>query len=80
MQHEADFHFSNSFSARVSALLESSFGKWGACCRFHPTCSEYAVEAIEKHGVVRGIGLALGRLGKCHPWGKAGWDAVEEVL
>ena len=45
-------------------------------CRFSPTCSQYAVEAIELHGVVRGSLLALGRLLRCHPLCKGGYDPV----
>ncbi|MGA2629292.1 MAG: membrane protein insertion efficiency factor YidD [Terriglobia bacterium] len=47
-------------------------------CRFHPTCSEYAFEAIEKRGLWRGMGLALRRLARCHPWGGYGFDPVPE--
>ncbi|MBV9046198.1 MAG: membrane protein insertion efficiency factor YidD [Alphaproteobacteria bacterium] len=49
-------------------------------CRFQPTCSQYAMEAIETHGPLKGMGLALKRLGKCHPitWlgGSSGFDPV----
>ncbi len=45
-------------------------------CRFTPTCSQYAIEAIEKHGPVRGLWLALRRLLRCHPWGGSGYDPV----
>jgi putative membrane protein insertion efficiency factor len=45
-------------------------------CRHHPTCSEYAREAIARHGVWRGSRLALARLGRCHPLGSAGYDPV----
>lgn len=45
-------------------------------CRFTPTCSQYAVEAIQKHGPVRGLWLALKRLLRCHPWGGSGYDPV----
>jgi uncharacterized protein len=48
----------------------------GSCCRFHPTCSAYAIEAIERHGAWRGLGLALVRIGRCHPWGGTGHDPV----
>ena len=45
-------------------------------CRFDPSCSSYAVEALEAHGAVRGTGLALRRVLRCHPWGGAGYDPV----
>lgn len=45
-------------------------------CRFTPTCSQYAVEAIRKHGPVRGLWLAFRRLLRCHPWGGSGYDLV----
>ena len=47
-----------------------------ATCRFEPTCSHYSVEAIQKHGVFRGILLSIKRISKCHPWGKSGYDPV----
>jgi len=55
----------------------------GPTCRFHPTCSTYALEAIEKHGAVRGGWLAARRLSRCHPvsWlgGSEGYDPVPET-
>lgn len=45
-------------------------------CRFEPTCSEYAAEAVELHGVVHGSWLALRRLARCHPFARAGFDPV----
>ena len=48
----------------------------GPSCRFHPTCSEYAKEAIEKHGFLGGTWLALKRIYKCHPLGDSGFDPV----
>ena len=47
-------------------------------CRFQPTCSSYALEALEVHGALRGSWLAIRRLGRCHPWGGHGWDPVPE--
>ena len=50
----------------------------GRQCRFQPTCSVYALEAIERHGTMRGWWLALRRIGRCHPWGAAGYDPVPD--
>ena len=48
----------------------------GRRCRFFPSCSEYAVEALEKHGALAGSWLALKRLSHCHPWNPGGFDPV----
>ncbi len=45
-------------------------------CRFTPTCSQYAVEALKKHGPAKGLWLTLRRLLRCHPWGGSGYDPV----
>lgn len=50
----------------------------GPRCRYLPTCSAYAVEALEKHGAVRGGWLALTRILRCHPWGGSGLDPVPD--
>jgi uncharacterized protein len=47
-------------------------------CRFTPTCSQYAVDALTEYGLVRGSGLAAVRLAKCGPWHRGGWDPVPE--
>jgi putative membrane protein insertion efficiency factor len=48
----------------------------GTSCRFTPTCSQYGIEAIKKHGAFKGGWLTLKRIGRCHPWGKHGHDPV----
>ena len=48
----------------------------GPSCRFTPTCSQYAVEAIQKHGPIKGSWLSFKRILKCHPWGGSGYDPV----
>ncbi|SFQ50032.1 membrane protein insertion efficiency factor YidD [Parafilimonas terrae] len=48
----------------------------GPQCRFTPTCSNYALEALKKYGVFKGGWLAIKRISKCHPWGKSGYDPV----
>jgi hypothetical protein len=48
----------------------------GPSCRYLPTCSDYAIEALQRHGAWRGLGLTLRRLARCHPWGGAGFDPV----
>lgn len=53
-------------------------GLLGGNCRFYPSCSEYAIEALQKHGALRGSWLALRRIGKCHPLGPAGVDLVPQ--
>jgi putative membrane protein insertion efficiency factor len=53
----------------ISPLLPNS-------CRHTPTCSAYAVEAINIHGIIKGIWLGIIRLSKCHPWGTHGYDPV----
>ncbi len=50
----------------------------GNVCRFKPSCSHYAQEAIERHGLVRGVPMALRRLGRCHPLGGRGYDPVPD--
>ena len=48
----------------------------GPSCRFTPTCSEYAKQAIIKHGPIKGLGLAIWRILRCNPWGGSGYDPV----
>ncbi|WP_084273802.1 membrane protein insertion efficiency factor YidD [Legionella fairfieldensis] len=46
------------------------------CCRYYPSCSQYALLAIKRFGVLKGLGLTLYRLLRCHPWAKGGYDPV----
>ncbi|MEM8682775.1 MAG: membrane protein insertion efficiency factor YidD [Pseudomonadota bacterium] len=58
-------------------LYRVALSPWlGSNCRFQPTCSQYAIEALQRHGVFRGGWLAMKRIGRCHPWGGCGYDPV----
>lgn len=57
------------YRACISPMLPPS-------CRFTPTCSQYALEALRKHGPVKGLWLSVRRLLRCHPWGGSGYDPV----
>lgn len=50
----------------------------GMHCRFQPTCSTYALEALAKHGAIDGLRLAAKRIARCHPWGGSGYDEVPD--
>ena len=68
-------------AARIVALPVRAYrlllSPWiGHGCRFQPTCSVYALEALERHGALRGTALMLRRIGRCHPWGGSGYDPV----
>lgn len=47
-----------------------------SACRYTPTCSQYAIEALRKHGLIKGLWLTIRRLLRCHPWGGSGYDPV----
>lgn len=51
-----------------------------ASCRYTPTCSSYAIQAVQQHGIIVGSRLALKRIARCHPWGSHGYDPVPKIL
>jgi putative membrane protein insertion efficiency factor len=60
-------------------LYQLLLSPWlGGQCRYLPTCSVYADEALRRFGIARGVVLIFGRLGRCHPWGGSGYDPVPE--
>jgi len=61
--------FVRGYQVAISPILPAS-------CRYYPSCSAYAVEAIEKHGALRGSWLAMKRIGRCHPFRPGGYDPV----
>ena len=63
-------------SALVKFYQYSSRPLLPNACRYNPTCSQYAIDAISKHGVLKGTYLAIKRIGSCHPWGGSGFDPV----
>ena len=67
------------YQRTLSPLLSCLAGPAGGC-RFDPTCSDYFLQAVEKHGVWRGGWLGLKRIGRCHPWGGQGHDPVPERI
>jgi putative membrane protein insertion efficiency factor len=61
----------------VIRLYQLCLSPWlGSHCRFYPSCSQYALDAVREHGSVRGSALALGRLLRCHPFHPGGYDPV----
>ena len=64
----------------VVKFYQLAISPWlGGNCRYQPTCSSYAIEALETHGVRRGSWLAVRRMSRCHPWGGSGYDPVPPV-
>lgn len=72
-----------SLLARVLTVLVRTYRATtafrGPRCRFSPSCSSYALEAIDAHGALRGLVLAVRRVGRCHPWNPGGLDPVPPV-
>ena len=61
----------------VFRFYQKAISPWTpSACRYTPTCSSYAIEAVQRHGAARGGWLALRRISRCHPWGGWGWDPV----
>jgi len=68
------FAFILAFPIRLYRLI---FSPWvGFNCRYQPTCSAYALEALDKHGAIKGSYLTVHRICRCHPWGGDGYDPV----
>ena len=73
-------HWPRLILAGLIRVYQLTFSLWlGRQCRFHPTCSAYAMEAVLRFGALRGGWLGLKRFMKCHPWGRSGFDPVPET-
>ena len=62
------------YKSTLSLIFESLFGK---ACRFTPTCSQYTIDALAKHGVIKGLTMGTKRVLRCHPFGGSGYDPVQ---
>jgi putative membrane protein insertion efficiency factor len=70
-----NYSIAQSLAFAILKAYKAMISPWLApACRFTPTCSEYAQDAIERYGAVRGIGRSVKRLLRCHPFHKGGWD------
>jgi uncharacterized protein len=67
--------FIRGYQKFISPVIHFAGGP-GSGCRFTPTCSEYFLQAVEAHGVLRGSWMGIKRIGRCHPWGGSGHDPV----
>lgn len=78
-----EFYNQKPYKLKKIALLLIKFYKYSispllpGACRYTPTCSEYAAQAIEKYGVLKGFWLGIKRISSCHPWGGSGYDPVK---
>lgn len=64
------------FIALIKLYQWTLSGIFGPQCRFYPSCSSYCVEALEKHGALKGAWLGVRRISRCHPWHPGGYDPV----
>ena len=56
-------------------IYRATLGRFvGGHCRYEPSCSQYMIEAVQKHGALRGVWMGVKRIGRCHPWGGGGFD------
>jgi putative membrane protein insertion efficiency factor len=69
----------NSLIAAIKVYRLCISGFLGPCCRFEPTCSVYAIDAIKQHGCARGSLIGMRRLLSCHPWHRGGFDPVPKA-
>ncbi|HUI25590.1 MAG TPA: membrane protein insertion efficiency factor YidD [Candidatus Kryptonia bacterium] len=70
-------HLGGSIASLIVKLYQLAISPLlGSHCRFAPSCSQYAADALRQHGIWRGSGLAVRRLARCHPWHPGGWDPV----
>ncbi len=76
VEHEEVFELKWVLIALLRAYRFAISPLYGQVCRYHPTCSAYALEAVTVHGSIKGSWLAVRRIGRCHPWAAGGYDPV----
>jgi len=65
------------FIIKYKKHISPIFGHFGIHCKYYPTCSEYARQAITKYGILKGVFLSVGRILRCNPFSKGGYDPVK---
>ncbi|HET8837480.1 MAG TPA: membrane protein insertion efficiency factor YidD [Flavobacteriaceae bacterium] len=75
-QKDVNFSLTSIFIFPIKIYQKFISPLFPGSCRFHPTCSQYSIDALREHGIFKGTFLAVRRIARCHPWGGSGYDPV----